>query len=74
MAFTDKDREKLTQVHTDTQWIKKEHDRRLAALEAEDKLLHSRISATRKIFLGLSSGIGIIAGAIIFWVKSLKGG
>lgn len=73
MSFTDKDRETLVETATTVKLMKESHDYRLVALEAEDKVLHGRINATRKIFLGLSSGIGIIVGAIIFWVKSNMG-
>ncbi len=74
MAFTDKDREKLTQVHTDTQWIKKEHGKRLDNLEAEDKVLHHRVNKVRNLFIGLSSGLFAGAGALTAWLKSQTGG
>ncbi len=74
MAFTDKDRENLTTVCNDVKWIKKEHSQRLKDLEDEDKVLHHRINKVRNIYVGASAGIGVISGAIGFWVKSLKGG
>lgn len=74
MAFTDKDREKLTRVHTDVTWIKNAHGQRLDNLEAEDKTLHHRINKVRNIYVGASAGIGIIAGAIGGFFKSITGG
>jgi len=73
MAFTDDDRSLLARTAALLEAMKESHDRRLAALEAEDKVLHHRINVTRKAFLGLSSGIGIIAGAVIVWIKSNMG-
>ena len=70
MGFEDKDREKLTQVHTDVQWIKSEHGKRLDNLETEDKMLHHRINAVRKLFIGFSAFLSALGGGVAVWVKS----
>lgn len=74
MAFTDKDREKLTKVHTDVAWIKKEHGRRLDELESEDKTLHHRINKVTKIYVGASAGLAALASGITAWFKTQIGG
>ena len=74
MPFTDKDRENLTTVCNDVKWIKKSHEQRLKDLEDEDRVLHHRINKVRNIYVGASAGIGIIAGAIGGFFKSLTGG
>ena len=72
MGFTDKDRNLLSQTATDTAWIKKEHGRRLAELEAEDKLLHHRINKVRNLFGGITAAAGTAMTGIIAYFK-LKG-
>ena len=58
MAFTETDRTMLVKTHTDVGWIKETHEKRLADLEAEDKLLHHRINVVRNLFTGISGAIG----------------
>ncbi len=76
MSFTDKDREKLIQVHTDVQWIKEEHGRRLNELEDEDGTLHHKINKVRNLYIGITaalSGLSAAGGALLAYLKT-KGG
>lgn len=70
MPFTDLDREKLVQVHTDVAWIKSEHGQRLDNLESEDKILHHRINKVRNIYIGATAALTALAGGITAWVKT----
>ena len=69
MAFTDKDREMLVKTHTTVNMMKESHDRRLAALEAEDKVLHKRINAVRKLFTGITTLAGTLGAATVAYFK-----
>lgn len=73
MAFTDKDRGMLIKTHTTVNIMKESHERRLTALEDEDRVLHHRINSTRNLFLGLTATISAAVGGIGAWFKSQLG-
>jgi len=54
--------------------MKEEHDRRIEALEKEDKVLHHRINVVRNIYIGVSAGIAAISSGLTAWFKSSSGG
>lgn len=70
MAFTDKDRETLVETATTVKMMKESHDRRLEALEAEDKVLHHRINKVRNLFIGFSTFLSALGGGITVWIRS----
>ena len=73
MAFTEKDRIRSIQTQTDVGWIKETHERRLAALEEEDKVLHHRVNVVRNTFTGISSIMTAAGLVLAAWFNS-KGG
>ena len=72
MAFTEADRIRSIQTQTDVGWIKETHERRLEALEEEDKLLHHRINVVRNLFTGITTTVTVAASGVVAYFK-LKG-
>lgn len=72
MAFTEADRIRSIQTQTDVGWIKETHERRLEALEEEDKLLHHRINVFRNLFTGITTTVTVAASGVAAYFK-LKG-
>ena len=76
MAFTDDDRKMLIQTHTTVKLLKESHERRLQVLEDEDKILHTRINDTRKLFSRITAliiSLSAAAGGILAYVKTKAG-
>ena len=69
MTFSPKDRTRMIKTQNDVGWIKETHERRLVALEQEDKLLHHRINAVRNTFTGISTTITAVGVALAAWMK-----
>ena len=69
MAFTEADRIRSIQTQTDVGWIKETHERRLEALEEEDKLLHQRINIVRNLFTGITTTVTATAFGLAAWLK-----
>ena len=72
MAFTEADRIRSIQTQTDVGWIKETHERRLEALEEEDKLLHHRINVIRNLFTRITTTVTVAASGIAAYFK-IKG-
>ena len=79
-GFTNKDRNMLVETHT----IVHTYDKRLDKLEAEDSILHKRITEGRKetdkringikFFSGGAALVGSGIGSFFAFLKTLKGG
>lgn len=69
MGFEEKDRRRQIRTQTDVAWIKETHERRLKALEDEDKVLHHRINAVRNTFTGISTTITAVGLGMAAWFK-----
>ena len=86
MAFEDKDRDVLAKTLATVELTREEHARRLAELEAADKLLHVRISDVgkqviltdrrvdkiRNVFSGATTALGMAWTGLLAYIK-IKG-